>query len=406
MEADGYKGARVRRTSSLRPPFGQRCLSWSVRVAACIALLQANARAAPTPASAAEEIKQDPPEPFKPAPDQPVDEDASGTLLVPLVLYTPETHLGLGGFFVHFFRLGTEDDSRLSSIAALGIATTRQQFIMELHPDFYLLADDLHLFGKLEYQRYPDSFWGIGNAAEDAREERYDRERLRFRGSAQYRLAGPFYAGLATDLMLYRGVYTTVDGIFATQDIPGEAGGFTSGLGPTLTFDSRDNTVGPRSGYLLNGSFLYFGEPLGSRYTFVKSTLDLRYYLETFPRQVLGLRFHGEAHGGAVPYYQLALLGGDDLLRGYYLGRYRDEALVALEVEYRYPLIWRFSGVAFAGVGAIAGAADELIGVPLRPAGGLGLRFAINQRERLNLRLDVGVGPGTYGFYFMVGEAF
>jgi hypothetical protein len=79
---------------------------------------------------------------------------------------------------------------------------------------------------------------------------------------------------------------------------------------------------------------------------------------------------------------------------------------VALEVEYRYPLIWRFSGVAFAGLGAIAGAVDELVGVPLRPAGGVGLRFAINQRERLNLRLDFGIGPGTYGFYFMVGEAF
>lgn len=396
----------MRRTSSPRPLARPRCLAWSVRCAAVAALLQSNVTAAPTPASAAEEVKQDPPAPFKPANDQPVAEDASGTLLVPLVLYTPETHLGLGGFFVHFFRLGTHDFSRLSSLAALGIATTRQQFIMELHPDFYLLGDDLHLFGKLEYQRYPDSFWGIGNTAEDAREERYDRERLRFRGSAQYRLAGPFYAGLATDLMLYRGVYTTVDGNFATQDIPGEAGGFTSGLGPTLTLDSRDNTVGPRTGYLLNASFLYFGEPLGSRYTFVKSTLDLRYYVETFPRHVLGLRFHGEAHGGNVPYYQLGLLGGDDLLRGYYLGRYRDEALVALEAEYRYPLIWRFSGVAFMGVGAVAGAADELIGVPLRPAAGLGLRFAINQRERLNLRLDFGVGPGTYGIYFMVGEAF
>ncbi|MET0412399.1 MAG: hypothetical protein ABW217_13945, partial [Polyangiaceae bacterium] len=94
----------MRRTSSPRPPARNRCFAWSVRLAACVALAPANVRAAPTPASAAEEIKQDPPEPFKPALDQPVDEDASGTLLVPLLLYTPETHLGLGGFFVHFFR--------------------------------------------------------------------------------------------------------------------------------------------------------------------------------------------------------------------------------------------------------------------------------------------------------------
>jgi hypothetical protein len=403
LEAEEYKGVRVPLPA---PPKSRARLAALCGVTVAALTLQRSAAALPAPASAAEEIGEDPPVAFEPARSERADEDRSGTLLVPLLLYTPETHLGLGGFFVHFFRLGRSDDSRLSSIAALGIATTRQQFIMEAHPDFYLFADDLHLYGKLEYQRYPDSFWGIGNAAEDAREERYDRERLRFRGSLQYRLYGPLYGGLGSDLMIYRGVYTTVDGIFATQDIPGESGGFTAGLGPTLTFDTRDNTVSPRKGYLLNASFLYFGAPLGSRYDFVKSTLDLRYYIATFPRQVLALRFHGEGHGGDVPYYQLALLGGDDLMRGYYLGRYRDEALASFELEYRYPLFWRFSGVAFAGVGAVAGALDELVGVPLRPAVGAGLRFSLNQRERLNLRLDAGVGPGTYGIYFMVGEAF
>jgi hypothetical protein len=37
---------------------------------------------------------------------------------------------------------------------------------------------------------------------------------------------------------------------------------------------------------------------------------------------------------------------------------------------------------------------------------GSGLRFALNQQERLNLRVDVGVGPRTYGFYLSASEAF
>jgi outer membrane protein assembly factor BamA len=334
------------------------------------------------------------------------EEDDGGILIVPLLLYTPETHLGLGGLFVRFFRVSKQGDSRLSSIAALGIGTTRRQAIMELHHDLYFLMDSLHIFGKLEYQRYPDSFWGIGNAAEYAREERYDRERLRYRGSVQYRIYGPLYAGLGADLMLYRGVYATTNGIFATQDIPGERGGMTSGLGPTLTYDTRDNTISPSTGSLFNAALLFFGEAIGSDYGFLKSTLDLRKFFDLHPGYVLALRGRIEAHGGDVPYYQLALLGGDELLRGYYLGRYRDEALAALEVEYRYPIFWRFSGVAFAGAGAVAGAFDELEGVPIRWGVGGGLRFAVNRREKLNLRLDAGIGPDTFGAYFTVGEAF
>lgn len=395
----------VRRFISTQIPRAVRRLGWLLR----LLLLGVGGRpalASEVPATTAEALTDDVSVRLEPPPAVTEGVAASGNLMVPLALYTPETHVGIGGFFVHFFRLANRTDSRPSSLAVLGLGTTRRQFIMEIHHDLYLSADDLHVFGKLEYQRYPDSFWGIGNAAEDAIEERYDRERLRFRGGAQYRVRGPLYAGVGADLMLYRGVYTRLDGIFARQRVPGEDGGFTAGLGPTLTYDSRDNTLGPHSGWLLNAAFLYFGKPLGSRYDFVKTVIDARHYVAWAPDLVLGMRIHGEAHGGDVPYYQLAMLGGDDLLRGYYLGRYRDEALASFEIEQRFPIVWRFGGVAFAGVGAVAGAADELVGVPWRYAVGGGLRFALDRRERLNLRLDAGVGPDTFGLYVMVGEAF
>jgi hypothetical protein len=44
--------------------------------------------------------------------------------------------------------------------------------------------------------------------------------------------------------------------------------------------------------------------------------------------------------------------------------------------------------------------------VPIRWAAGGGLRLSLNTEERLNLRLDVGVGPDTYGVYFTAREAF
>jgi hypothetical protein len=334
-------------------------------------------------------------------------EDAVGNVFVPLVMYTPETHLAGGAFFVHFFRLDERnEESRTSSVAFVGLATTRRQAIVEVHPDFYFLSDDLHLYGKGDYQYFPDSFWGIGNETPDSDEERYKRERFRLRGGAQYRLAGPIYGGLLLDVMSYTPTYSDESGVFARRAVPGEHGGNTVGVGPTLSLDTRDNTVAAFSGVLLSSTFTAYSSAIGSDYGFRRLQLDTRYFVRLIGEHVLAVHIASEFQGGDVPYYQLAMLGGDELLRGYYLGRYRDQNLAALDFEYRYPIYWRFGGVAFAGAGKVADRIGGLAGEPLRYSAGAGLRFSLNTDERLNLRFDAGFGPGTYGFYFTAREAF
>ena len=332
-------------------------------------------------------------------------EEEGDNVIVPIVLYTPETHVGLGGLFVHFFRPPPErKHARVSSVAFLAIATTRRQAIVEAHPDFYFMDEDLHLFAKLEYQYFPDSFWGVGSRTPDRAEERYRRERLRFRPNGLYRMVGRLYGGLSADAMEYRAEYGD-GGLFATQDFPGERGGVTAGFGPALSYDSRDNPVSARSGTLLGATFLWFPKPT-SRYAFRKLLLEARQFFDLGRTHAIGARFYGELQGGNTPYYHLAMLGGDELLRGYYLGRYRDETLVALEAEYRYPLFWRFGGVLFAGAGQVADDPVDLPSEPLRWAVGGGLRFSLADRERLNLRFDLGFAPTSWGAYFTAREAF
>lgn len=332
--------------------------------------------------------------------------DGDGLVLVPLVMYSPETHLGLGGLVVRFFRVRGEPRlSRVSSLAAIALATTRHQAIFEVLPEIYWDNESNHLFARIEYQRYPDSFWGVGDRTPDEAEERYLRERLRLRSVARRRVTGPLYAGLAGDFMLLSGTYSE-DGIFATTDVPGEDGGFTSGIGPHVSFDTRDNTVSSRSGSLLEATWLGFHEVVGSDYRFWKLMTGARHFFPVGQESALGMRYYGEFQNGSVPYYQLAMLGGDELLRGYFLGRYRDQTLVALEAEYRFPLFWRFGAVAFAGAAEVAGAPRALDADPVRLAAGGGLRFAVSPEERLNLRLDAGVGPDTFGVYFTAREAF
>jgi hypothetical protein len=341
---------------------------------------------------------------------QPAPAEPESNVIVPVIMYTPETHVGLGGFFVHFFRpppdfrAPSERKERVSSLAFVALATTRRQVILETHPDFYFLSEDLHLFGKIEYQHFPDSFWGVGPHTLDEDEERYTRDRFRAKLGGQHRIIGPLYAGLAVDVMDYHGTYGP-DGIFANETIIGESGGVTTGAGPSVVFDTRDNAVAAHSGTLLSSTFLWFGPPV-SRYTFRKFVLEARQFFDLGKGHAIGARFYGEIQGGEVPYYHLAMLGGDEMLRGYYLGRYRDETLAELETEYRYPLFWRFGGVVFAGAGEVASTVGRLFHVPIRLAAGGGLRFSLSESERLNLRLDAGVGPHTYGVYFTAREAF
>jgi hypothetical protein len=328
-------------------------------------------------------------------------------VIVPLVMYSPETHVGLGVLAVQFFHLGAfTKGSRASSVALVALVTTRQQAVFELIPEIYWSHEDYSIAGKLEYQRYPDSFWGIGPRTPDSAEERYERRRARWRGGPRRRLVGSLFTGLLVDAMWFHAVYTNPAGVFAREDIPGKRGGITVGAGPTLVFDSRDNTAATRRGTLASAAFVWFGHPIGSDYEFMKLILEVRQFVSLGGEHVLGFRFAGEFQQGNVPYYHLAYFGGDELLRGYFLGRYRDKNMVALESEYRFPLIWRFGGTAFAGAAEVAPRPTELVLDPVRWAGGGGLRFSLAERERLNLRLDVGAGPHTWGVYFTAREAF
>jgi outer membrane protein assembly factor BamA len=113
---------------------------------------------------------------------------------------------------------------------------------------------------------------------------------------------------------------------------------------------------------------------------------------------------------GNVPLRNLAALGGSDIMRGYYAGRYRDKNMTAMQAEYRSPIWWRIGFVLFGGFGEVFNTIKpKNIITPkgwLKYSLGGGLRFSIRKNERLNLRMDYGIGYRSAGFYFTVAESF
>jgi outer membrane translocation and assembly module TamA len=109
---------------------------------------------------------------------------------------------------------------------------------------------------------------------------------------------------------------------------------------------------------------------------------------------------------GEVPFTQLSYLGGGNIMRGFYAGRYRDNDLVAAQAEYRRP-IWRNWGIVlFAGVGKVGKSLDDLHVKDMQHSLGFGFRRTISKQQKINLRMDVGYGNGQCNFYINIGEAF
>ncbi len=122
---------------------------------------------------------------------------------------------------------------------------------------------------------------------------------------------------------------------------------------------------------------------------------------------MLALQALGFLNSGEVPLRSYALLGGSNTMRGYYQGRYRDKNMAVVQAEYRAALFWRFGAVAFADLGNVGSELKDLNFQGLKYSYGAGLRFALNKTEKLNLRLDYGIGRNfSNGFYLQLGEAF
>ena len=105
----------------------------------------------------------------------------------------------------------------------------------------------------------------------------------------------------------------------------------------------------------------------------------------------------------------LALMGGESLMRGYYLGRYRDKHLVASQVEYRilpFSFSKRVGASVFMAMGQVFGDNHSFEWNQFLPAGGAGLRFLIFPEKDIYTRLDWAVTAEGSGIYFFIGEAF
>ena len=339
-------------------------------------------------------------------------EEGSSFIPLPVVFYQPETGVGFGVTGVYLFQLGGATDSaarRLpSTIAAVGIFTTKSQIIAAVQTELYPASGRYRYIGELSFSKFPTKLWGIGNDTPEELEEDYTPVSFSVAFEAQRRLRRGWYAGVTTQFA-YRELKEVQDGgLIDSDSIPGTEDGRIIGAGLLLLRDTRESTWYPRSSSFHQIRAMLFDGVFGSEYDYFSLTVDLRKYAPVFTDHVVALRATGVGISGDPPFDLLPQLGGDALLRGYYQGRFRDKDLLAFQAEYRAPVWWKLGAVAFVSAGQVAPELSSLRFDAFHPAAGFGFRFLIQEEEGVQIRADFawGFDVESSGFYINIGEAF
>lgn len=344
-------------------------------------------------------------------------------LILPIVTFSPETSLRFGVTSIGLFRHKKADPStHLSSFRTPLSYTINGQIKIRGSFDIFSNYND-HVFrGYAEWFKFPLLFYGIGNDTSDEDEEIYTTQSYGAAFSYLKRVKGKFYAGGNVEMLNSDIIEVEEDGQLAQDGlIPGNEGGMTVGMGILARLDSRNNAYNCSYGFYLQAGFTFVEENLGSDFDFNRLNLDFRYYQSVVQgRHILAFQVVTEHIWGDPSFETMVLLGGDEIMRGHFKGRFRDKSLWAMQTEYRLPIgrsHWidnrekvplkeRFGLVAFLGVGAVAPSTSDFRIDNTKKSIGLGIRFLALPKERINVRVDFGFGTSTPGIYFNIREAF
>ncbi len=333
---------------------------------------------------------------------------SSSYLVFPFIVHSAETGWGFGGISAVFFQPNKKKDSitRTSNASLLALYTTKKQLVLAVNAGIFFPHENNLVRFQGSYSYFPAQFWGLGNHSPSALVESYSQEQYVVNPQFLHRVHRKFYIGVSYEFQHTGPVTYTPNGIFDQQNIVGRYGGNTSGIGPLVTIDTRNNAFSPTRGTFAELQYIFYGNATGSDFNFTLFNLDLRQFISFSGKSVLALQAISGLGSGAIPFRKLEQIGGSDMMRGYYAGRFTDKCLVAGQAEWRQFLFWRLGAVGFAALGQVAPGAADFCVDGFHYSWGGGLRFMLSKKEKLNLRIDYGTGASSNAFNVQLREAF
>lgn len=332
-------------------------------------------------------------------------------LTYPTIGYTPETNLEIGfnSLFIYYAKQDTTN--RLSEVNAFTFFTLESQYGLWFDHALYSDQDNWFFLGRIRLQSFPLLYHGIGLDTPKEYLARVDANQILIKERVLRKLRKNVFLGLEVDFQRLTAVEFVANEGGDLPELPlGNEGSTNIGLGLGLVYDNRHNVLNVRDGFFSELAFLHYS-PSISTFGFNSILLDSRFYHSIGKNSVLATQLLGQFNSGDVPFNQLSLMGGENMMRGYYTGRYRDKHQVAAQAELRFlPLPLGFSKrIGLAVFGSVATVADRATDLKLNNliwSGGAGLRFLLFKKKDIYTRIDYALNAETSGLYVLIGEAF
>ena len=348
------------------------------------------------------------PEPA-PQPGKEADSERSGNFLpLPIFVSEPAIGEGLGAALIYFHLQDQQDEHKAATARDLSKLGERSKPPPTATGVFgFYTNNDTAAIGLGHANSFADDRFRLRAAAAEARINStfYIGDRgvdFRMEGSA-------LFSDLKTrigDSRAFIGLsasYVDANNVFREelQEIDGieldDFGFVDAGLALSLIYDTRDNTILPARGYLVEA----IGWRYGGDFDYDSARLKGLWFGEIAEKTVLGLRLDVGNASGDVPFFGAPYVR----LRGIPALRYQGEVAGAFETELRYRLADRWSASVFGGVGSVkvgdrqTETRDEIRTI------GIGGRYLALREQDAWVGIDIARGPEDLAWYIQLGSS-
>jgi len=321
---------------------------------------------------------------------------------IPVVNYSKTLGFSLGVMTQAYYNLNPNDSiSPSSSTGLFGMYTTNHTYFAAGFQRLYINEDRWRVLfatglGNINYQFWQELPVGGGY--------------IGFGTKATFAMA-------RIERKVYKKLYFGINGVLSTAETYFDLPDFfpdslkydkrsMNNIGYLLNYDMRDHQINPYGGYNIEFKNNFYRDWLNSGNNFEKYDFTYNHYYKIKnDRNILATRVHASIAAGDVPFQGQSVVGQDDI-RGYSSGKYRNNQVYAVQAEYRWRFYKKFGMVGFFGVASAVDKAGDIFSSELLPGAGFGLRYLMIEKERINIGLDVAKGRGDWGLYFRIGESF
>lgn len=320
--------------------------------------------------------------------------------------YSATTGLGLGLLGTATYSADHTDPTLPRSNASVySNMTTAGFFMVGLRGNHIFPHESFQLDYKVNLSTFSTSYWGMGyaNADNDDNETDYRCNRINAMARFMVKLAPNTYIGPFVNYRVTQASDVNEDFSYLWQGQDKTIHTYTAGL--SFTYDSRDFMLNASEGVFVQIDQTFTPRCFGNgKYNFSTTEATFATYGKLWKGAILAGELHGQFNYGHIPWSQLATVGSNDRMRGYYEGRYNDKNVIEGQVELRQHIKGRNGVVAWV---ALANAFPDFKNIAWRytlPNAGVGYRWEF--KKRINIRVDYGFTRNGGGFIFNINEAF